>query len=153
VLRKNRDARVLPFEQRVVDVKLNPRDSVMSNACKLAEIGGGGTNCAAPLAQLNREKAQAELVIYVSDNESWIGQARGAGTATMQEWMAFKARNPAAKLVCIDIQPNATTQAPDRDDVLNVGGFSDEVFKIVASFAAGQMHAGYWQRVIEDTVL
>jgi 60 kDa SS-A/Ro ribonucleoprotein len=153
VLRKNRDARVLPFEQHVVDVKLNPRDSVMSNARALAAIGGGGTNCAAPLAQLNREKANADLVIYVSDNESWAGQARGAGTATMQEWTAFKARNPRAKLVCIDIQPNATTQAPDRDDVLNVGGFSDEVFKIVAAFAAGQMDAGHWKRVIDGTVL
>lgn len=153
VLRKNRDARVLPFEQSVVDVKLNPRDSVMSNAEKLASVGGGGTNCAAPLAQLNHEKAQADLVIYVSDNESWIGQGRGAGTATLHEWAAFKARNPGAKLVCIDIQPNATTQAPDREDVLNVGGFSDEVFKVVAAFAAGQLHAGHWQRVIDDTVL
>jgi len=144
---------VLPFEQQVVDVKLNPRDSVMSNAQKLASICGGGTDCAKPLELLNREKAQADLVIYVSDNESWMGQNRGAGTATMRQWSAFKARNPRAKLVCIDIQPYATTQAPDREDVLNVGGFSDEVFKIIAAFAAGQLDAGHWQSVIEGTLL
>ena len=27
-----------------------------------------------------------------------------------------------------------TTQAPDRSDILNVGGFSDAVFSVVASF-------------------
>jgi 60 kDa SS-A/Ro ribonucleoprotein len=38
------------------------------------------------------------------------------------------------KLVCIDLQPYTTTQAPDRSDILNVGGFSDAVFRVVASF-------------------
>ena len=41
------------------------------------------------------------------------------------------------KLVCIDLQPYGTTQAPDRSDILNVGGFSDAVFDVVASFFAG----------------
>ena len=153
VLRKNRDARVLPFAVDVVDVALNPRDSVMSNAQKLADIGGGGTNCAAPLARLNRERALADLVIYVSDNESWLGGPRHGATGTMQQWAAFKQRNPRAKLVCIDITPYATTQAVEREDILNVGGFSDEVFKIIAAFAAGQLGAGHWQSVIADTVL
>jgi 60 kDa SS-A/Ro ribonucleoprotein len=39
-----------------------------------------------------------------------------------------------SKLVCIDLQPYATTQAPDRSDILNVGGFSDAVFTLVAAF-------------------
>ncbi|MCU0927471.1 MAG: RNA-binding protein, partial [Hydrogenophaga sp.] len=50
VLRKNPGARVLPFEQDVVKLSLNARDSVMTNAQALAAIGGGGTNCSAPLA-------------------------------------------------------------------------------------------------------
>ena len=36
--------------------------------------------------------------------------------------------------MCIDLQPYATTQAPDRSDILNVGGFSDAVFRVVSSF-------------------
>ena len=39
-----------------------------------------------------------------------------------------------SKLVCIDLQPFTTTLAPDRSDILNVGGFSDAVFRVVASF-------------------
>jgi 60 kDa SS-A/Ro ribonucleoprotein len=38
------------------------------------------------------------------------------------------------RMVCIDLQPYTTTQAPDRSDILNVGGFSDAVFSVVASF-------------------
>jgi 60 kDa SS-A/Ro ribonucleoprotein len=38
------------------------------------------------------------------------------------------------KPVCIDIQPYASAQAPDRGDIPNVGGFSDAVFSVVAAF-------------------
>ncbi|PXX44026.1 vWA domain-containing protein [Undibacterium pigrum] len=144
MLRKNPSTLVLPFEEKVVKCELNPRDSVMTNAQKLAAIGGGGTNCSAPLVQLNKQKAQADLVIFVSDNESWMEASRGRSTATMAEWNVFKQRNPQAKLVCIDIAPYGTTQAAERDDILNVGGFSDAVFKIIAAFAAGQLSAEHW---------
>ncbi|MDP1976419.1 RNA-binding protein [Undibacterium sp.] len=144
MLRKNPSTLVLPFENQVVKCDLNPRDSVMTNAQKLAAIGGGGTNCSAPLVQLNKSKAQADLVIFVSDNESWMDASRSRTTATMAEWNVFKQRNPQAKLVCIDIAPYGTTQAAERDDILNVGGFSDAVFKIIAAFAAGQLSAEHW---------
>ena len=41
------------------------------------------------------------------------------------------------KLVCIDLQAYTTTQAPEREDILNIGGFSDAVFSVVASFLSG----------------
>ena len=41
------------------------------------------------------------------------------------------------KLVCIDLQAYTTTQALEREDILNVGGFSDAVFSVVASFLSG----------------
>lgn len=153
LLRKNRQTRILPFENNVVKVDLNPRDTVLTNAEKLAAVGGGGTNCSAPLAQLNREKAKADLVVYVSDNESWVDATRRGATATMNEWAMFKQRNPKARLVCVDIQPYGTTQATEREDILNIGGFSDEVFKIIAAFAAGQLDAGHWVGLIEEIAL
>jgi 60 kDa SS-A/Ro ribonucleoprotein len=149
VLRKNRDATVLPFEQTVVPVNLNSRDSVMTNAGRLASIGGGGTNCSAPLRLLNQRKATADLVIFVSDNESWVDQGGGRGTALMAEWSAFRQRNPKARLVCLDIQPNRTTQAAERADILNIGGFSDQVFETISAFASGQLEADHWIARIE----
>jgi len=144
ILRKNRAARVLPFEIQVVPVVLNSRDSVMTNAATLASVGGGGTNCSAPLARLNAEKAAVDLVVFVSDNESWADPATPRATAMLAEWQILKRRNPKARLVCIDLVPNTTTQAPDRSDILNIGGFSDSVFDLIASFAAGAGGATHW---------
>ncbi len=154
ILRKNRDARVLPFECDVVDIDLEPRDTVVTNAKKLASIGGGGTNLSAPLRRLNEERARGDLVIFVSDNESWMdGGRRYGSTETMRQWSEFQRRNPKAKLVCLDLQPNATTQAHDRPDILNVGGFSDRVFDLIARFADGKLNPGHWVGVIESVEL
>src|ERR671921_350385 len=91
VLRRNPLTEVLAFEQDVVGgLNLNPRDSVLTNAQRLASVGGGGTNCSAPLRLLNERKAAGDLVLYVSDNESWVDGGGGRGTATMREWAEFK---------------------------------------------------------------
>ena len=139
ILRTNKLSRVLPFERMVIDTKrlsLNPRDSIMTNAQKLSSIGGGGTNCSAPLAQLNAEKAKVGLVIMVSDNESWVDRSNSyyGGTGTQEEWTKIRARNPKAKLINIDLVPNTTLQTTTRSDILNIGGFSDSVFDVIRSF-------------------
>ena len=128
---------MLPFEQDVVALWLDPRARVAVNAAKLAAIGGGGTNVSAPLAELNRRRAAVDLVVIVSDNQSWVDAQRAGATATMREWEKLKARCPRARLVCIDLQPYGTTQAMSRRDILNVGGFSDAVFETLATFAMG----------------
>ena len=153
LVRKNPTAVVKPFEDKVVDIELNPRDTVMTNAEKLAAIGGGGTNCSAPLADWNARGATADLVVIVSDNQSWVDAKRGVGTAVMTEWGKFRRRNPNAKLVCVDIHPYGTTQAIEREDILNVGGFSDHVFELIALFASGKMRADHWVGLIEEVTV
>jgi 60 kDa SS-A/Ro ribonucleoprotein len=149
VLRRNPQAQVIPFEQDVVDVRIDPHARVAVNAAALAAVGGGGTNVSAPLALLNRQRARVDTVVIISDNESWVDPARRGATATMAEWNRLKARNPGAKLVCIDIQPGTTTQAQSRPDILNVGGFSDAVFDVIARFATGETRD--WVSIINET--
>ena len=155
MLRTNPQARVIPFEQITVNVKLNPRDSIMTNAEKLANVGGGGTACSAPLAMLNREKADVDLVVIVSDNESWADDSQqwGGKTSLMKEWNILKRRCPEAKLVCLDIQPYTKAQARNRQDILNIGGFSDQVFSLIGSFAERGMGTDFWVEEIEKTPL
>lgn len=156
VLRQNRDAEVIPFSSQAYgDVRLNPRDSVMTNAKVIATLPPGGTDCAAPLALLNERAATGDLCILVSDNESWINRhayrSNGGtlGTEVMQQWRAFQGRNPKAKLVCIDLTPNTTTQAVSDDSVLNIGGWSDAAFDIVREFAAGTLRDDSYVRTVE----
>lgn len=154
LLRKNPDAEVIPFKEDIVNIRLNGRDTVMTNAERIAAVSPGGTNCSAPLRELNRRRAKGDLVIFVSDNESWIdspvyGRFGGDRTATMDEWSKFKARNPQARLICIDLQPHGTTQATERDDIVNIGGFSDQVFQLIADVAAGRHSVDHWVQQIE----
>ena len=154
ILRKNRTAEVIPFETDVVSVRLNPRDSVITNANRLASLPCGGTNCSAPLKYLNRNYRQGDLIIYISDNESWIdsrqyGYFGGGRTETLKAWDVFKKRCPKAKMICIDIQPNSHTQAKERDDIFNVGGFSDQVFQLISDVSKGNTGKDHWVNSIE----
>ncbi len=148
LVRQKPDAGVLPFSDHVVDVTLNARDSVMTNAEKLSRLPSGGTNCSAPLEWLNNRSQRGDLLVYVSDNESWIDSTRHGATATMKQWEVFKLRNPGARLVCLDLQPYGHTQAKDREDILNIGGFSDSVFDVIAKFAEGSLAGQHWVDVV-----
>lgn len=153
VLRRNPQALVLPFEHKIVPLTLSPQDSVMSNAQALARIGGGGTDCSAPLAWLNRTQQKVDVVMLISDNESWMDARRSGATETLRQWQEIKRRNPQARLVCLDIQPVASTQALDREDILNIGGFSDQVFSTVSAFAKGQWMPDHWVGEIDKIAL
>lgn len=150
-LRTNSDTEVTPFHDRVQRCLLEPQDPVITNAERLARLPSGGTDCAAPLRDLNKRRAKGNLVIFVSDNQSWIDRDRAwnPGTSVMKEWNEYKRRNRKAKLVCIDIQPYASTQALDSPDVLNVGGFSDAVFDVVSGFGSDELDGAHWADIIE----
>lgn len=149
ILRRSPDSIVIPFDTSAYDAKMDPSDSILSIAKRLAEYGGGGTDCSLPLAAANERYANRKFAgaILVSDNESWVGQGRHGSTGVMTAWEAFVANqrklagkdvNP--KLVCIDIQPYQSTQAPERQDILNVGGFSDAVFNVISAFLDDDKH-------------
>jgi len=36
---------------------------------------------------------------------------------------------------------------------LNIGGFSDAVFSLIAAFATGELHPNHWVGVIEEMTL
>lgn len=144
---------VLPFDTEVRPLELRAADPVTTNVARLASVGGGGTAVSAPIAWLNARAATADLVIIVSDNESWADTIDSRQSATLVEWAQFRRRNPKARLVLVDLQPSLTTQATDREDVLNVGGFSDEVFALIAAFAAGQLGDDHFTSAIERMAL
>jgi 60 kDa SS-A/Ro ribonucleoprotein len=147
ILRRNPDSVVVPFDTQAYQVRLDPNDSILSLAERLAKYGGGGTDCSLPLQEANTRLRNRQFAgtVLVSDTESWVYKGRPhvfgshGSTGVMTEWQKFvknQQRLGAAtpKLICIDLQPVTTTQAPDRDDILNIGGFSDAVFSVVASF-------------------
>ena len=143
ILRQNSSANVFGWDTSIYKTNLNPRDSVLTNAQNL-KCHGGGTDASVALRHLNQQDWRGNLIVYVSDNQSWYNPTstdysvyryvRRNGTYMSGEWSRFKERNPKAKLVCIDVQPYPNSQVPDNKDVLNIGGFSDNVFKVIDRF-------------------
>lgn len=147
ILRRNPESVIIPFDTRAYQVRLDPSDSILSLSERLAKYGGGGTDCSIPLHEANTKYRTRPFAgaVLVSDNESWVYRNRafsyghGGATGVLAEWQTFVANQQRMgvarpKLVCIDIQPYGSTQAPERDDILNIGGFSDAVFNVVASY-------------------
>jgi 60 kDa SS-A/Ro ribonucleoprotein len=153
ILRRNPDSIVVPFDTRAFDAKVDPSDSILSLADRLAKFGGGGTDCSLPIHKANADFAKRKFagVVSVSDSESWVYQGRSyfpgvnGSTGVVNEWQQFVQNQVqlqggeimGPKLICIDLQPNSTTQAPERSDILNVGGFSDAVFDVISAFLSG----------------
>lgn len=134
------------------------QDSVMTNAKKIG-MNGGGTDCSSFLRTLNSNNAKGDLVVLVSDNESWFsaaGHHRGwgnsGGTDFQAQWQRYKARNKNALLVCIDLTPGGTVQAIGKD-VLLVGGFSDAVFDVIGKFTESRGDNTFWVKEIEKISL
>ncbi len=144
ILRRNPGSVIVPFDTRAHHAEVKADDTILTLAARLAQYGGGGTDCSLPLAEANgayRDLPFAGCVL-VSDMEAWVGVGQNGSTPVMTQWQAFvknQARLHGAdfagpKLVCINLQPYATAQAPERSDILNIGGFSDAVFNVVAAF-------------------
>jgi 60 kDa SS-A/Ro ribonucleoprotein len=108
------------------------------------------------LSLLNREKAEVDLVIIVSDLESWVRTLGSAywgnrSTTVMHEWEPLRKRNPQAKIVLIDIEANKDSQAPEsRADILNVGGWSDNVFEVINKFMEGNLASDHVVSEVES---
>ena len=137
ILKRNKESRVMLFDTQLHEATLNPSDAIATNAELMSRFGGGGTACQVPLLRLNSEGAKPDLVIYLSDNASWIPSAHytfSPATEMLGEWTLLKMRNPNAKLVCVDLQPYHSTQALERSDIKNIGGFADSIFTEIKKF-------------------
>ena len=155
ILRTNPHAEVLPFSHILNDVTLNPRDSVMTNSRILSNLPSGGTDCSIPLRTLNERNATGDLVVYISDYESWIdsqyyGRYQQVHPSMTEEWLCYKKRNPNAKLVCIDLIARTNAQVQEHKDVLQVGGFSDKVFDVISRFLKYGWSSNHWVQEIES---
>lgn len=53
----------MPFAVDVVKLDLDLKARIMVNAQKLTAIGGGGTDCSAPLAKLAQERTKIDLAL------------------------------------------------------------------------------------------
>lgn len=150
LLRTATDATVVPFDTAVRSLYLSKRDSVLTNAKKLA-MNGGGTDCWVALKHLIDTNWVGDVVVMVSDNQSWVSyDSPSQSVRFKQAWLTLKARNPKCKFILLDITPNSNSQMYEDKSVLHIGGFSDQVFSVMNNFVNGD---GNFLNVIEGVAL
>ena len=125
------------------------KDSILCLSARLSKYGGGGTDCSIAICRSQHAIREAST----SPASCWSATTKAGSRAADALRLRPKRFNRCddrsgrsskktqrrhgiadPKLVCIDIQPYGTSQAPERDDILNIGGFSDAVFNVVSSF-------------------
>lgn len=149
IVRKNPMANVLAFNRDVYSVDLDFSESILKNVEKFVKMHGGGTSCHAPLAEWNASKANADVVIYISDYESWADPKYSDQTAMQKEWASFKKRCPKAKMICIDLAPRKTGQVKEQRDVFYIGGMSDTIFSHMNRFLKDEFNGQHWVEFIQ----
>ena len=71
-----------------------------------------------------------------------IVAARSARRSDLRAWDAL--RSPGARLVWLSLSPDLKAAAPPRADVLDMTGFGDGTFALLARFAAGLLGPDPW---------
>ncbi len=131
IARTNKTAEMVAWASIAKSFDFNPRDSIMSNTKLFSKQDTGhGTDASTAIAELNRTRSECNLVVIVTDNQSWVHH----GNSFVKEWNTYKGRNRSAKLVVIDVLAEETVMIPDNKDILNIGGFNDSVFNVIAQF-------------------
>jgi 60 kDa SS-A/Ro ribonucleoprotein len=87
------------------------------------------------------------LAAFEAAYDEWL--AAPGQTSAHAAYLRLREQCPAVRLICIDLQPYGSVQVLDRPDVLNLGGFSDHVFELVAEWAKSPQSSSYWVDEVE----
>ena len=142
---KNKDATLIAVDTSVHHPSYDPDGSVIGIAKVLSQYRGGGTDLGAGLRYFHGKPV--DVVVIFSDNESWYRDTLSYGgyystrSSYVEAWKQIRKQNPNAKLICVDLTPSTTTQAPDSRalGVINIGGFSDAIFDVATAWGTGMV--------------
>lgn len=156
ISRTNPTATIISYGTRArVVPNYNARDSVMTNTEKLSREGnwcGHGTNCSAAMDVVANTRKKFDLVVFATDCQSWVDSNHrnphysfGMGTSLNNQWDNFRTgKNKNAKIAEINLQALDDSQLDHSDpSIMNIGGFSDSVFDVLAEFAERDVNARF----------
>lgn len=133
LLKASQRALVLPFEDKVLSVKLNPRDSLMTLASQVARLGGGGTAVSAPVSYLLDRKTPVDTFIGITDNIEWATDQSGR-LGFLPTWREYRRKiAPQAQAFLITIAPYRHAVVPqDEPGVHYIYGWNEQVLSYIS---------------------
>jgi 60 kDa SS-A/Ro ribonucleoprotein len=135
-MRGEKHVNAVAFDQDVYPLDLSPRRRLDDIVRYLRTIGGGGTDCAAPIIQaMGKGALDYDAFIIMTDSQTWQGQMH-----PVQALREYRRRsgNPRVKMVVVAMAFNSFTIADPRDDagMLNCLGLDSNTPQVISNFLA-----------------
>ena len=146
MMKKCDDVIVIPFDTMCRDVSMSQRDSIMTNAKKLRDLCGGGTDVGLPMKYLNDNKDKVDVFIGITDNEEWhtknghrFGYYKGYSSEGFEpEHNKYIAQvNPKLKTFLVTISPYRDSVVPEKKNTWCVYGWNEGVVDFITGMANG----------------
>ncbi len=136
--RSNPTAQLLPFDTKVVEIKLMQQPSLLHITQQISVKIGGGTAVSAPISYLYARREVVDVVIALTDNEEWAQDSHG-GKSFVSVWRKYLAEiNPNAQAFLITIAPYPHAVAPpDEPNVSFIFGWAEHVPAYIAQRLLG----------------
>ena len=161
ILKRNPDAKVTAFSESLFHRDLNPRDSISTITQKIKGNGfHGSTRWDVAIAWALENKEKFDAIIWVSDMEANMDSLRSpgrnygwGGDSTYAQDLIERYRrtvNKDVKIITINMAANGGHAQVDGEfdpNILQVAGFSDHVFDVIASFMKAK-ESGHWVKMI-----
>jgi len=118
----------------ISELTLSPRQRLDDVISSVTGLPFGGTDCALPMLWALERKAEADLFVIYTDNETWAGDIHPyQALQQYREKMGIP-----AKLVVVGMTATDFSIAdPDDAGMLDVAGFDAAVPTVIADFARG----------------
>lgn len=129
VLKSAPNAETIAFSTKMSEFKLGRRSS-LDEALKLPATGGG-TDCAVPIVYALEKKIKYDVILILTDNETWAGQRHGI------QALEYYRRNINPNVKVIEVASVATgySQFPSDDpNILRIVGFDASVLTLIYDF-------------------
>ncbi len=119
------------FDTNAYPLTLSPNQRLDDVVQILAKTGGGGTDCAIPIAYALKNRIAVDAFVIYTDSETWQGQQHPA--QAINEYR--KKMGIPAKLVVVAMASNRVTVGDVNDPgTLNVVGFDASVPHVISTF-------------------
>lgn len=148
LLRKNSNVELIPFSNRISKTDIDYNKSILEIAQDLGKIPSGGTNCSLPIRYLIDNKLESDICIMLSDYESNLGESKG----TYRAWNEYQ-KVSQSMLFCIDFVPNRAVEVPNSDNVINISGFSDNIWNNMRNYLNSFKGESTWESQINSISL
>lgn len=134
--RVERDARIMAFSHKFVELNISPKDSLQTVLGKTRQMNFGSTDCSLPMVWAMQNGFKAEGIAVYTDNETYAGRSHPAQELrNMRQKFGIDTR-----MAVVGMASNGFTIAdPNDKGSLDVVGFDTNTPNVLSEFFGGKI--------------